>query len=341
MLTTSPVHLTLTGEDLMGRPLRIDYDGAYHHITNRGIRRQPIFYEPEDRYDLYELIGRAHERFGIVVHSFCLMTNHIHLIVETPRGGLSKALQLIESSYVRRFNKRHGFDGPLFKDRFHSRLIQQDTYLRNAIVYVMANPLDAGMVDQLCDYPWSSYPYFVGHPAAQPEWLSTKALHTNEIFTKEQLDQAIRRRSSKQFDSQAFPEVIGSEAFIDAALSRCAIDAQTAPHVRRARTRPSLEAIDRAVIEVFRIPAQALYEPARGKEPSIAMGRGIAVHLAQDLGGQNLHEIADHYGFASGQSAGVSASRLRKRAKGDDILALRIEQVRQEAIRAAAASAKR
>ena len=317
----------------MGRPLRIDFDGAYHHITNRGLRRQPIFFEPDDRYDLYDLIGRAHERFGIVVHSFCFMTNHIHFVVETPFGCLSKALQLIESSYVRRFNKRHGFDGPLFKDRFHSRLIQQDEYLRNALVYVMANPIDAGMVDQLADYPWSSYPYFVGHPAAIPDWLSTQALRTNKILGKAKLDQAIAQRSKKKFDPAIFPEIIGSGAFIDAALKQCATDAQTISHVRRAQTRPSLEVIDEAIAKVLHIPIDSLFESARGKGPTIATARSVAVHLCQDLAGQTLDEIANRYRFASGQSAGVASSRLREKAKLDKILTLRIDQIREEVIR--------
>ena len=97
----------------MARPLRIDFPGAFHHVTNRGARRQDIFYCPQDRLEFLRLIAKAHQRFGVLVHSFCLMTNHIHLIIETPEGGLSQALHLIESTYVQGFNRRHGLDGPL------------------------------------------------------------------------------------------------------------------------------------------------------------------------------------------------------------------------------------
>ncbi len=310
----------------MARPLRIDFEGAFHHVTNRGARRQDIFRCDEDRLDLLDLIGRAHQRFGIRIHSFCFMNNHIHVIVETPEAGLSKALHLIESSYVQKFNRRHEIDGPLLKGRFYSRLIQEDDYLRRALAYVERNPLDAGMVDDLEDYPWSSYRLFLNRGTA-PEWLSNEGFRMSGVRTAAQLRKLVNSTNPKDtIDLAQFPSVIGSDDFIAAALAHAEANDEVVGHIRSSMIRPSSAEIEAAVSSVFSVPRRALTERTQGLQQ---LARTAAVGLSQELAGMSLAAIASRYQFSTAKSAGVIASRYRKRLREDQVFALRVEQVRQ------------
>jgi len=311
----------------MARPIRIDYPGAFHHVTNRGARRQDIFYCDEDCLDFLRLIAKAHERFGIIAHSFCLMDNHVHLILETPEGGLSRALHLIESAYVQGFNRRHGLDGPLLKGRFYSRLIQEDPYLQNAIRYVERNPIEAGIVESPIDYPWSSYRLFIGGPDVTPKWLSSGALHDAGIKSAHELERFVMFGSPESLlDVESFGPVIGDDDFIAAALSRSNIGEQTIGHVRGAEIRPSAMDIDRAVSVVFDTPASRLRDRTQGTR---ADARLAAIGLQQDVAGKSLRFVARRFGYKTAQSAGVVATRFRRREHEDPDFALKVEQVRQ------------
>lgn len=311
----------------MARPLRIDFPGAFHHVTNRGARRQDIFYCPEDRLAFLRLIAKAHQRFGILVHSFCLMTNHIHLIVETPEAALSQALHLIESTYVQGFNRRHGLDGPLLKGRFYSRVIQEDLYLKLAVRYVERNPLEAGLVTHPINYQWSSYRIFAGKPALTPDWLSNRALHTAGVRTPQQLESFIMATNpAPNLDLESYGPVVGDDDFMTATLNQAWTDEQTIGHVRQALVRPSASDVDRAVAAVFDTDVSELRKRLPGSRSD---ARLAAVGLQQDLAGEPLRSVAEHFGFASAQSAGTIASRFRRREQDDPQFALKVKQVRE------------
>jgi len=152
----------------MTRPLRIDPPGGVHHVTNRGHRKYDIVLDADDYATFERYLGRVCERFKLAVLSLCVMPNHVHLVVDCREGNLSAALQALESSYARRFNFSHGFSGPLFTSRFHSELIDSDEYLRQAIRYVIRNPLELGYTIE--DYAWSTYASLLGLRPV-PTWL--------------------------------------------------------------------------------------------------------------------------------------------------------------------------
>ena len=311
----------------MARPLRIDYAGAFHHVTNRGARGQRTFLTDADRWDFYDLLGKVSERFGVEIHAFAFMDNHFHLIIETPNANLSKAMKLLESWYVQRFNRRHGTNGPLYQDRFYSKLIQADDYLAQAILYVMRNPLKAGMVDKLSEYPWTSYPYFMDSEFSRPEWLSTRGLEMGGIYTAADLDAAVHRTSPEdRFDLDDFAQVIGTDSFVAAALERATRDPETVGHLRKARIRPTFAEIESVIRSIFDLGDVDLRSPSPGRR---SPGRMVAVLLAQELGGMSLQAIAAQYQFLNERCAGGTASRCRQLALNDPIFAQQIEQVRQ------------
>ena len=156
----------------MARKRRIDIEGGIHHVMNRGVNRQAIFFADDDRIEFGRRLADIYQRFGVETLAYCLMGNHYHLLLRTPRGGLSEAMHRLGALYTRHTNDRVGRDGPMFRSRFHSILVTTDSYLLTATRYIHRNALDIAGVDSIGDYRWSSYPAYAGMRRS-PSFLRT------------------------------------------------------------------------------------------------------------------------------------------------------------------------
>ncbi len=132
----------------MPRQLRIQYEGATYHLMSRGDRREEIFRDHLDRKRFLETLGSACGKTGWQVHAYCLMSNHCHLVVETPRPNLVEGMKWLLGTYTMRFNRRHKLSGHLFAGRYKSLLIDETepAYLRAVCDYVHLNPIRAGLL---------------------------------------------------------------------------------------------------------------------------------------------------------------------------------------------------
>lgn len=159
----------------MARPLRIEYPGAFYHITSRGNRRAQVFTDDEDRRKFLNILADVNRRFGTCCHAYCLMGNHYHLVLETPRGNLSAAMRQLNGVYTQRYNWRHGKVGHVFQGRYTAIIIQRDAHLLEAARYVVLNPVRAGIACKPEDWPWSSYLATAGltepDPCLDEKWL--------------------------------------------------------------------------------------------------------------------------------------------------------------------------
>jgi putative transposase len=153
----------------MTRPLRLEFPGALYHVTARGNRRNPIFRDDADRRAWLDVLGRVCERHHFVIHSFCQMTNHYHLLIETVEANLAQGMRQLNGVYTQHFNWRHSLVGHLFQGRYKAILVQKDSYLLELSRYIVLNPLRAKIVSSLDDWQWSSH-YFVSHEHP-PRWL--------------------------------------------------------------------------------------------------------------------------------------------------------------------------
>lgn len=139
---------------------------------NRGVNRQQIFVDDRDRVEFLRLLGVAADRHGVEIHSYCLMSNHFHLLVRCPDGGLSDLAQWVTGQYAASANERWGRVGHLFGGRFASRLIETEAYCLNVVRYIHRNPLDIAGVDAASSYRWSSHRSYLGL-RRPPRWLRT------------------------------------------------------------------------------------------------------------------------------------------------------------------------
>jgi REP element-mobilizing transposase RayT len=159
----------------MARPLRIEYPGAFYHVLNRGERREPIVRGSQDRERFVSDLSKLAKQYGVQIHGYCLMTNHYHLLLETPHANLSQAMQWLNAAYAAYYNRRHRCCGHLFQGRFNAILIEAGTHLEAVSRYIHLNPVRAGLASDAWTYPWSSCRYFAG-PDRAPDWLETRRI---------------------------------------------------------------------------------------------------------------------------------------------------------------------
>ncbi len=159
----------------MARPLRIEYPNALYHVMARGNARTRIYGDEADRTAFLTMLARTVDRHELRCHAYCLMTTHYHLVVETPRGNLSRAMHYLNGVYGQAFNRRHDRVGHLFAGRFKSVLIEADSYLLTAARYVVLNPVRAGYCNHPGNWRWSSFRATAGM-APEPAFLQTATL---------------------------------------------------------------------------------------------------------------------------------------------------------------------
>ncbi len=158
----------------MAREPRIDFEGALHHVFDRGNRRQVICEDALDYQLFLSLLERTIRKYEWLVHAYCVMTNHYHLLIETPKAGLSAGMQLLNGRYAQAFNAGRRLDGHLFQGRFGSVLVESDAHAVWVNRYIARNPVEAGLAASPGEWGWSSYGAL--RRGTAPAWLAHGAV---------------------------------------------------------------------------------------------------------------------------------------------------------------------
>jgi REP element-mobilizing transposase RayT len=264
----------------MARPLRLEFEGALYHVTSRGDRRENIYEDDGDRSSFLDILGEVCGRFNWICHAYCLMSNHYHLLIETPDANLSKGMRQLNGVYTQSFNRTHNRVGHVFQGRYKAIIADADSYLMELARYVVLNPVRAKMVEAPDEWPWSSYQAMTGQ-AASPSWLEVDGLLS--YFGERRgvsiaaysrfVDDGIDKSGPwEDLKGQLF---LGNDSFL--AQMQFKLDQQDeALEIPRAQRRPKARSIED-------------YERSNGS-------RAEAMRAAYASGGFTLKEIAGYFG---------------------------------------------
>ncbi len=202
----------------MVRPLRIKYSGAWYHIMNRGLERSKIFLNNKHRKDFLGLLSEISERFQVEIHGYCLMDNHYHLLIRTQLPNLNLVMKHLNGVYTLRFNRDVKRDGPLFRGRYKSVLIDKENYFLNASRYIHKNPSEAEVTKDDQKYPWSSYQYYSLNKLKKPKWLITSETLNYFDGDREEyvkfVERGIDEDCKKFYSSKNIKFILGKKSFI-------------------------------------------------------------------------------------------------------------------------------
>lgn len=200
----------------MARPLRIEYPGAFYHVSTRGLERREIFRDQKDYQRLLKIFSEIHKKTSFLCHTYCLMPNHYHLYLETTQVRLSKIMQELNSRYTQSYNRRFKRNGPLFQGRYKAKLIDQEAYSLQLSRYIHLNPVKAKLVPRPEDWPWSSYPAFLGK-ASREGFLETSWL-LRQIGSRKDLERFTLNGLKDSWDPlepSGRGPVLGRESFVE------------------------------------------------------------------------------------------------------------------------------
>lgn len=310
----------------MTRSLRIEFEGAWHHVMHRGAGHQAVYLADADRTYFQQLLGEVVDRFGVEVHSFCLMTNHYHLLVRTPEANLGRAMRHLNGVYTQQFNRRHERDGALFRGRYASRLVADDTYLMWVARYIHRNPVEAAIVSEASSYQWSSMPAYAGRTTA-PAWLTRTMVlgffDGNPTLHRLFVDGDCEDAAVVGLDDPGLA-VLGAPSKVVTSLQRVRRHYETEPGRRRTVPVPHLSDIDDQVCRAFGVDQDSLHSSRKGR-PNVP--RQVAVGLGQTLGRATQTELAAHYGFGSYKGVASAVRRFDALVRADPKFALGVQRI--------------
>jgi REP element-mobilizing transposase RayT len=317
----------------MSRPLRIEYEGAWYHVMNRGRRSDRIF-EGQDDYQMFiEVLKDAIELWDIRISAYCLMSNHYHLLIHTPKGNLSRCMRHINGVYTQRFNRTHGLDGQLFRGRYKSIIVDGDSYLLQLVRYIHRNPLRAGVADAIHEYPWSSHS---GYLSSAKKW---SWLHKDFIFSLLSNAKAGQLKAYKAFmnieDSEEItrvfegnkrPVALGNEKFVRWLKGKFFVKNRNPQVPESLALAPEIEEIKSAVCLYYKVDEFELLISRRGRfsEP-----RSMAIYLARMLRKDSLLDIGSEFALNGYSSVSSVLEGMKKQLQKNRQLRKRYKEVEE------------
>ena len=332
----------------MARPLRIEYPGAYYHVTCRGNERREIFADDRDRKRFLEILAESKEIYGVEVHGYVVMANHFHLLVMTPEANLQKFMHRFNTSYTVHYNRRHRRSGHLYQGRYKAILVDADNYLLELSRYLHLNPVRLKRYFQLevkekrkiiRTYPWSSYRGYVYLKHRQPFVIYSTVLEMvgggddregRKGYADFVMAGILQDMNITFWQGVRGQAVLGSDDFVDwiyeRFLAHKKVDSKEFPGLWELRKRPeTIEEIAREVAREFEVEEASLYR-RRGVNRvarSVLMELSC-LHLVRRM---SLAVIGRELGGVSVSALSQNRSRLAKRMKDDRQLRQRFQKL--------------
>lgn len=321
----------------MARPLRIEYPNAVYHVMNRGLSRQDIYRTNDDYQVFLETLKESSKLFNIRVISYCLMSNHYHLLIQTPKANLSRAMRHLNGVYTQRFNRTHKKDGPLFRGRYKAILVQEDEYLKHLIRYIHLNPVQANLTQDPIKYPWSSHAKYLKAKDEKP-WLFVKLglsffgakTHKALIAYKNFIHQGIDSKTLSFYNKKNQDPILGDPDFVNYIKQKYLYGRENlSGEIPDRRKLSGAAVVDRIMNEVssaYKTPPKTLLLSKRGESHP---ARHMAIYLSRELSGLTLPEIASHFKSNSYKTVNSGCQRFREHLSKDSKTKQRYHRIQQ------------
>ncbi len=309
----------------MPRRIRVLFPGAVYHVMARGNERRDVFRDDRDRKRFLEALAEAGQRFGWRLHAYCLMPNHYHLVLGTPRANLSQAMGWLQTAYTARFNARHRRRGHLFQGRYKAQLVEADEYARWLVEYVHLNPvrpakkgdpIPSERAEELTRYEWSSHRDYAGLRKESPAWLCLdwltywgRSRRGAQAAYRKAIRRAFGEAVSNPWRQLRGGMVLGGEELYQKARTLT----KQKGGLEEARWTQSEEA------GAIRERVGRLVESERDDR--------VKLWARVRLGGERVVEVGREYGYADGSGVTQVLKRLEVRATADKGVAKKLEQI--------------
>lgn len=276
----------------MARKPRVEFIGAFYHVVARGNRRETLFHDAKDAAAYLTRLERYRQRDGLTCYAYVLMTNHLHLLVETGAVPLSRTMQTLQFTYTQQYNRRYGKIGHLFQGRYKAILCDREAYLLELVRYLHLNPARLKQPQDPWRYPWSSHRAYLGTE-------TPVRVETAPVLGHFHRQVGLARRAYLRFMRDGLPtghqsryyetvdqRFLGDERFLDR------VARQTTPHhdVTVALSRVPFARLLAAVAQATGVPADQLVRV--GRQRDLVAARACLVYVAREWGGVTAKDIA-------------------------------------------------
>ncbi len=275
----------------MARKPRLEVEGGLYHILTRGNNRQHIFGDDNDYQKMLNLLAVQKAKLRFFLYAYCLMPNHIHLLVERRKVAIGRVMHRLLTGYSRYYNKRYGRVGHLFQSRYKGILCQSDQYLAELVRYIHLNPVRAKIVRTPEAYPYSSHLAYIG--LKEPGMVDIERVLRHFGGTKKLARErfglfvkaGIKGGHREEFYGAEEGRILGSEEFVDETKKRVGeIPRGARPEIEK-RSTPNLEGLIEAAANASRLTQEEIC--SRSKRRAIVTAKEAMIFVAHELGASN------------------------------------------------------
>lgn len=312
----------------MARALRIEFAGAFYHILNRGLERRDIFKNSEDYEDFLHIIEDMYHKYQLTIYAYCLLPNHYHLFLETPRGQLSSIMKHINGVYAQHFNKKYNRAGGLFQGRYKAILVEKDSYSLELSRYIHLNPVKARLVPDPQKWAWSSYPVFLNHKKYAQGYLQTNWLLSQFGETTETAQQNFKKFTMEGLKEEWDPLkklkkgcILGTDSFVSLIQEKFLQNKSDpeVPHLKEFKKHLS-------VSEITSVVESLAKQKPLGKT---SIKRKLLIYALKKFSGLTLKEIGENLDGWKYSRVSLAAKRIQKQAQKNHSLQILLKRLEE------------
>ncbi len=317
----------------MPRPPRMEYEHAVYHVMNRGRARHPVFHDARYYRAFLDTLAELHTRFQGVIHAYCLMGNHYHVLLETPRANLSRMMRHLNGVYTQRHNRLKRTDGSLFRGRYKAILVEHDAYLLHVSRYIHRNPLDGirPLVTNLSDYPWSSYPTYIGQAKPAP-WLCREPTYRllGHVHRYRGYARYVLEGNDKEieyfYQRGNRAAIMGGQEFKSWVYDELLPDLEAEEKGQVIQPSLAIDTMITGVAKAYRTTPDRLTMVVKGPQKGNE-ARKLAMYLCQELAEVKLQDIAPCFNLRHSGSVSFITHQVRKKKRDEKGFAARMNEV--------------